>query len=374
MAATLKGVIGFIILSGRTTLYWIGIFGMNSCFKMRAVTIAATTALSLTMSVGVLADENDVSAYLNSAAEEVSLQDFSDVSEKLYLYYKTVAENYQKAGLNVPEDIIQGLKTYGNIDISAISGAAEETLTSAANGSTNTTSGESVTFIKSEDGSELMYRVDPLTGEAGDIYEGWYTDSEGNKFFYEKGKAASGWIIDDGKFYYLETSTGVLAVSKQVGNFYVGEDGAALIDSTAPDGTKLAYNGSRMISKNPVEKLDDKVYIYRELLVKNPDLYAEFTVRSSGGYQIMPESANGFRWYTYATMKLYERKEDGSMGKKVYEGDGCFSSNAVIEYEDENGKIATMKPSDIIGSGHEIWIADHLHIDPAGFITYSAIK
>lgn len=340
---------------------------------MQAVAIAATAALSVSMAGGALADENTLSSYLNSATEAVSSQDLSDL-EKQFLYYKTVYENYKNAGLTVPEDIIQGLQTYGNADLTSVAGAAVETLASAASGISNETSVESVTFTKSEDGSELMYRVDPLTGEAGEIYNGWYTDAEGNKYFYENGKAASGWIIDDGKFYYLDKSTGVLTTSKQVGNFYVGEDGAALMDTTAPDGTSLYYNGSRMIAKKPVEKLDDKVYTYRELLVSNPDLYAEFSARSSGSYQIVPESANGFRWYTYATMKLYERKEDGTMGKKVYEGDGCFSRDALIEYDAGDGKIATLKPSAIIGSGHETWFAEHLHIDPAGFITYSAIK
>ncbi len=267
----------------------------------------------------------------------------------------------------------------GEASASELQYASAEALASAAaavnaSASSNTfCQDECLTWKEQGDGTARLYSIDTLTGEEK-LFEGWYTDFDGNKFYYEKGKAASGWIIDNGKFYYFEPKTGIMAVSRQVGNFYVGEDGAALIDTTAPDGTKLAFNGSRMTSNKPIEKLDDKVYIYRELLVKNPDLYAEFSQRPTGSYQIVPEKANGFSWYTYAFMRLYERNADGSMGSKLYEGDGCFRSDAAIEYLNEDGTVSTMRPAAIIGSGHETWMADHIHIDPAGYISYSFIK
>ena len=58
-------------------------------------------------------------------------------------------------------------------------------------------------WMNQEDGTSLLYKTDPSTGEAT-LYEGWYTDSTGDKYYFEKGKAVSGWIIDDGKFYYLD--------------------------------------------------------------------------------------------------------------------------------------------------------------------------
>ncbi|SFG31731.1 hypothetical protein [Oribacterium sp. WCC10] len=233
-------------------------------------------------------------------------------------------------------------------------------------------------WVTQEDGTALYCKTDALTGQVIETYNGWYRADSGEWYYFRKGAIATGWIIDNGKFYYLDTTTGIMAKDSHVGNFYVGEDGAALADTTAPDGTKLAYNGSRIVSKKTsdeaVEKLDDKTYLYREALVKRPDMFAEFSERSSGSYQIMPESENGFSWYTYATMKLYVRNEDGSFGDRVYNGDGCFSKDAVIEYIDTDGSVKTMKPSDLIGSGHEIWIAENIQIDPAGFITYSTIR
>ncbi|ETP72413.1 hypothetical protein UYO_1624 [Lachnospiraceae bacterium JC7] len=352
---------------------------MNSFLKKHAAALAVTAALSVSMSTGVMAEENSVSQYVVSASESVAAsQDLNDITKRLALFYYATAENYKAAGLPLPEEILKGLAAYGNVDVSAYMNAAAEALESASEAAVAASGdavsvNESVRWIDQEDGSSRLYSVDPSTGEAK-LYEGWYTDGSGEKYYFEKGKPAGGWIIDDGKFYHLDMTTGILSTSKQVGNFYVGEDGAALMDTTAPDGTKLAYNGSRMNKKTPVEKLDDKVYIYRELLVKNPELYAEFTTRPSGSYQIVPENANGFAWYTYAFMKLYERKDDGSIGKKLYEGDGCFRRDAAIEYLNNDGTVSTMRPSAIVGSGHETWMAEHIHIDPAGFITYSEIK
>lgn len=377
--------------------------------KMFMISAALTAAVSLSQtSLGLAAQKDDIAAALE-------LLNDSQKAE----YYTTVADFYKANGLDIPEDIKTGLALYKG-DTSE-SGAAEtapsenassaetlapttETLAPAAEtlessekdtssdhtaisetlSTTETVAASDVTGISAsvndtssvyktdENGTTLLYKADPVTGEATELYKGWYTDAAGEKYYYESGKLTVGWIIDDGKFYYLDPSTGTLAKSAHVGNFYVGEDGAALIDTVAPDGTKLAYNGSVYRSKEPAEKMSDLTYIYRDYLVKNPDLIAEFSERTSGGYQLMPEKENGFSWYTYASMKLYKRKADGSMGERVYIGDGCLRTDAVIEIKESDGSISTMSPSHIIGSGHETWMADHIHIDPAGFVTYSA--
>lgn len=149
-------------------------------------------------------------------------------------------------------------------------------------------------WITTADGASRFVTCDE-NGTASE-YQGWYQDpNSGSYYYFEDGVLATGWIIDAGKFYYLDPSTGAMAVSRMVGNFYVGEDGAAMSDTTTPDGVKLAYNGSRMDGKYPVEELNEKTYTYRELLRENPNLIAEFSDRTSGtGHQILRETARGF--------------------------------------------------------------------------------
>ncbi|MCR5008828.1 MAG: hypothetical protein K6A76_09655 [Oribacterium sp.] len=384
---------------------------MKNKGKMFMISAALTAAVSLSQtSLGLAAQKEDIAAALE-------LLNDSQKAE----YYNTVADFYKTNGLDIPEDIKAGLAMYSGENSESVAtetvasenapsagtlASTAETLTptagtlapaaedtSAGQASTTETTGTAETSASSagaavsagvndtssvyktdENGTTLLYKADAATGEATELYNGWYTDASGDKFYYEDGKLTSGWIINDGKFYYLDPSTGTVTKSAHVDNFYVGEDGVALMDTVAPDGTKLAFNGSVYRSKEPAEKLSDLTSFYREELIKDPYLIAEFSERHEGGYQLMPEKENGFSWYTYASLKLYKRKADGSMGSKVYEGDGCLRRDALIEIKESDGSVTTMSPSQIIGSGHETWVADHIHIDPAGFVTYSAAR
>ena len=228
------------------------------------------------------------------------------------------------------------------------------------------------TWITTEDGANRFVTLDESGVASG--YQGWYQDPNSGSFYYfEDGALATGWIIDDGKFYYLDSSTGAMAVNRMVGNFYVGEDGAAMSDTTTPDGVKLAYNGSRMNGKDPVEELNEKTYTYRELLRKNPNLIAEFSDRTGGtGHQILRETARGFTWVIYATMKLYEPTEGGQKGKCVFEGDGAFRFDALIERKQSDGSIRYIRPFGLIQDDRQQWTAAHIQIDPAGFISYAS--
>ncbi len=376
--------------------------------KMLLVSTAATTVISGPILSTAYADESNVTLVSQSSTISVGAYTLTDYE----MYYLASAAFCNAQGLSVPSDIAAAVEqiyknhpTEANAYLSSLgmtSGSTQSSdtdtatveastagaATNSAEGANNTSTAQDAAtaealavstevtaqYVEQSDGTSLFYTVDPLTGAAVEIYNGWYTNANGDKMYFEDGSMVSGWIIDDGKFYYLDPSTGVMVTSQFAGNFYLGEDGAALMDTTNPDGVKLAYNGSVIKSGSPVEALNDKTYTYRNFLVKNPDLYAEFSERSSGGYQIMPEKENGFAWYTYATMKLYKRKANGSMGDKIYEGDGCFRTDAVIEVKESDGTISTISPSDLIGSGHEVWVADHIHIDPAGYITYTAAQ
>ena len=76
-------------------------------------------------------------------------------------------------------------------------------------------------WITTADGASRFVTCDE-NGAASE-YQGWYQDpNSGSCYYFEDGVLATGWIIDAGKFYYLDPSTGAMAVSQMVGNFWVG--------------------------------------------------------------------------------------------------------------------------------------------------------
>ena len=70
-------------------------------------------------------------------------------------------------------------------------------------------------------------------------------------------KMQTGWVSWNGKWYFLN-SDGAMAEKQYVGNFYLGEDGAALISAETPDQRKTSENGSLLRKGKPMQELNEK--------------------------------------------------------------------------------------------------------------------
>lgn len=80
----------------------------------------------------------------------------------------------------------------------------------------------------------------------------WKADEKG--YWYEKddgGYAASEWVADSGKWYYIGND-GYMISNGWVGDYYVGADGAMLVNTTTPDGYQVGADGS-WIKENNVQ-------------------------------------------------------------------------------------------------------------------------
>ena len=77
------------------------------------------------------------------------------------------------------------------------------------------------------------------------IYAGTW-QQEGNAWKYQKDNgayAASEWVQDSGKWYYFNNQ-GIMLSSQWVdGLYYLGADGAMLVNTTTPDGYQVDANG-----------------------------------------------------------------------------------------------------------------------------------
>lgn len=198
-----------------------------------------------------------------------------------------------------------------------------------------------------------------------EAYTGWARYQDEDSWYYIlNGKMCTGWIMDEGRFYYLDSSGRMLKDQWQ-GAFYLGPDGAVLTDTTTPDGVKVNEYGSRFRKGQPVEALNEKTALYVEVYKKHPDCIAEFTTPSTGtGAQIVRENTNGFNWVCFKALVLYDRET----GQKLYEGDGAFRVNAVLEKKDSDGNTKILQPMGLIGEGMYLK-GEQIFMDPAGFIT-----
>ena len=199
----------------------------------------------------------------------------------------------------------------------------------------NLTSQAETGWIRKEDG---WYYVLP-SEEAH--YSGWIQAGIPERWYYLlDGKMQTGWIFWKGKWYFLHAD-GAMAEKQWIGNFYVGEDGAAFIDKESPDGWKLSGNGSYLLKGKPTEELND----------------------SPG--QLVLENGNAYPFIIFKKMSLYDSKTS----ELLYEGDAGFHKNAVLAYFDGK-EMKQIHPMDLMQNYY--FAAKKVLIDPAGFITYVA--
>lgn len=82
----------------------------------------------------------------------------------------------------------------------------------------------------------LWGSITTFAGEwKSDAHGWWYVKDDGNYI-------VSDWLIDAGKFYYFNTE-GYMLSNTWIGNYYVGADGAMLINTITPDGYWVGSDG-----------------------------------------------------------------------------------------------------------------------------------
>ncbi len=83
----------------------------------------------------------------------------------------------------------------------------------------------------------------------GDYPAGMFEEIDGTTYYFDAdGYMVTGWKEIDGDYYYFEGS-GAMAVSKWVGDYYLGEDGIMLTNTTTPDGYYVDKDGKWQTDK-----------------------------------------------------------------------------------------------------------------------------
>ena len=200
-------------------------------------------------------------------------------------------------------------------------------------------------------------------GAESGLYTGWMQAGDDVWYYIDHSRMMTGWIVSGGKFYYLGDD-GIMLRNQWVGNFYVGDDGAVLTDTTTPDEERVAKNGSWIRAGKPVEKLNDKTELYVEYYKKDPYVTAEFSAPDGGSAQFTRDSNNGYSFVIFKAVKLFVSET----GARLYVGDGAFAQNAVLERKNADGTIRKVHPDNLL---EEMFLsAARIYMDPAGMITY----
>ena len=93
-----------------------------------------------------------------------------------------------------------------------------------------------------DDGKGIKY----IDNEGEYINSGWLLDKDGSWYYFKDEYMQKEWILDKGKWYYLAYPNGYLRTNMWIGNYYVGSDGAMLVDTVTPDGYNVGADGAKL--------------------------------------------------------------------------------------------------------------------------------
>lgn len=108
--------------------------------------------------------------------------------------------------------------------------------------------------------------------------------------FNADGYMQTGWRQVDGRWYYLKEN-GIMAVNTWVGNYYVGEDGAMLVNSITPDGYYVGSDG------NWIQNSTDYTAFIRVLENSEAEKFALYDLDNDGITELFLETIDSVRQY-----------------------------------------------------------------------------
>lgn len=145
----------------------------------------------------------------------------------------------------------------------------------------------------------------------------WKTDDKGWWYVKDNGSyAAQEWITDNGKSYYFNQD-GYMVSNSWIGDYYVGADGAMLVNTITPDGYYVDVNGKWTEGGQPVSQ---------------SNLYAEAYAQFLTAYMSTKEYGEDYSRFQL----IYIDNDD--IPEMAITGSGTHSANVSL-YGYDNGNI-----------------------------------
>lgn len=176
-----------------------------------------------------------------------------------------------------------------------------------------------------------------MTSYAGE----WKSDAKGWWYAKDGGYAAGEWIEDKGKWYYFD-GEGYMVSNAWIGNYYLGSDGAMLVDTTTPDGYRVGADGAWIQDGGT----QDTGYLEK---------YAEVLRNVMNG---VPQFEYDFGDYDHKFQLVYV--DGDTVPELVIFGSGSHSyHNSICLYTYYQGNVCMLRGFDTIGFSYvhqENWI------------------
>lgn len=90
----------------------------------------------------------------------------------------------------------------------------------------------------------LMMTSTALAGQWKQDNVGWWYQNDDGSY------PANEWLLDNGKWYFFD-NTGYMVANRWEGNYYLGADGAMLVNTTTPDGYVVGADGAWIPNTEP---------------------------------------------------------------------------------------------------------------------------
>ena len=191
------------------------------------------------------------------------------------------------------------------------------------------------------DGSYMLVQPDgdvvlKITCEQIKPEEGWKTDEEGNKYYYKDGEPVKGWLTLDGKKYYFNSKTDVMATGWKKfssGNvYYFAKSTGASVKGLKELGEKYYFFDTKGIMKSGWKTIDGKKYYFKlnSTKTKAPayvdcgkkigSYYYLFNAKGVMQKSGVKSDSKGNSYYLKSDGKAYTKKWYKKSGKYYYFG------------------------------------------------------
>ncbi len=166
---------------------------------------------------------------------------------------------------------------------------------------------------------------------------GWYIDGDGAKYYYRSGEPVKGWMVLDGKQYYLNPKTGIMATGwKKFSNgtvYYLVKSTGAAVKGLKELGGKFYYFDKNCVMQSGWKTVSGKKYYFKLNSDKTKAPAYVGTAKKIGSYYyvfstkgVMQKSGvktaadTGDKYYLKSSGKAYTKKWYKKSGKWYYFG------------------------------------------------------